>query len=216
MRTTVTTTVRLALAGAFALGMVAGSAPPATASPAGDTIYGGCSFDTEEQAIVTGGQNVGVIADTSVTTDAANRPIGATVECYIEVNGIKQPSTDLLASGNGVQANAKQISFPAYDYDTIWVVQCVTYADGSTDPCMGPCACEVQIPPQQVIDLLNKVTGPVNAAWIQYVDPVVCPQLVKLAGNYGPVTIAADGDVSVNDPLGMLGMLYDCPPYDPA
>src|SRR5579885_2163599 len=103
-------TAKLVLAGALALGLVAGPATPALAippigPPPADSKVGGCTFNTDENQTVTGGQNVGEIADLSITTDATHQPIGATVECWIDVNGVKVDSTDLVASGFGVQAN---------------------------------------------------------------------------------------------------------------
>jgi hypothetical protein len=204
----------LALAGALVLGIVAGSAAPVSANEAGDSTNGGCGFDTNEHPTLTGGQNVGVIYDRSATTDPAHAPTGATVECWIMVNGVKVDSTDLVASGFGVQANAKQISFPAGDADAVEVCETVTYADGTTEPpcydgrCPGAELCPIL--PQWVLDLLNLP----NDLVIQYVDPAVCPELVKLAGTYGPITVTADGDVYVPDPLALFGgPIYDCPPY---
>jgi hypothetical protein len=207
--------MKLALAGATVLGIVGGFAPVASASSAGDTMHGGCAFNTDEQATLTGGQNVGVIVDRSVTTDANNLPTGATVECWITVNGVKQESTDLVATGIGAQANAKQISFPSSDFDFIELVTCVTYADGSTDPCTPPCDC-FYLPLPWILDAINNVFATINAPLIQYVDPAVCPQLAAHAGSYGPIRIAPDGDVYVDDPLGLFAgsPVYDCPPYD--
>lgn len=208
-----TRAAKLVLVGVLALGTVAGPAFPVSANEAGDSTVGGCSFNTDQQQTVTGDQNVGVIFDHSVTTDATHAPTGATVECWILVNGVKVDSTELVASGFGVQSGAKQISFAAADGDSVRLCETVTYADGTTEPpcyekCPGAELCPIL--PQWIFDLLNLP----NDLVIQYVDPQVCPQLVKLAGAYGPITVTADGDVYVPDPLDLFGgPIYDCPPY---
>ena len=209
-------TVRLVLVGALAFGAVAGFVPAASANAAGDLIQGGCGFITDDVGTLNGGNIEGVIYDASATLGPTGVPTGATVECWVAVNGVKQDSTDLVATGFGVQANAKQISFATSAGDIIEEIQCVTYADGTTEPCTGPCTCDAQIPPQGVIDLYDAVSADVNRDKDAVVDPVVCPLLVKLAGSYGPVTIAPDGDVYVPDPLDLFGgPVYDCPPYSP-
>ncbi|MBV9097007.1 MAG: hypothetical protein JO079_03020 [Frankiaceae bacterium] len=216
-----TGTVKLVLAGALALGVVAGPAAPASAippigPPPADSTVGGCTFNTDENQIATGGQNVGEIADLSITTDANHAPIGATVECWIVVNGVKVDSTDLVASGFGVQANAKQITFTAASYDTVQLCQTVRYADGTVEPpCDEPCGgAGCPFPPQWVFDVVDTVFTTLTDLELQHVDPALCPELVKLAGTYGPITIAADGDVYVPDPLTLFGgPVWDCPPY---
>lgn len=205
---------KVALAAVITLGVTAGSIPFAAASASGDHLFGGCEFTTENEAPLPNAQNAGIIWDSSVTIDGANRPTGATVDCWVDVNGVKADSTDLVATGNGVQANAKQITFAAGDTDIVDLCQSVVYADGSTEStCFGACECD--LPPQVFIDTVDLVFGTLNSLLIANVDPVVCPQLVKLAGDYGPLTIGTDGDVTVSDPLGVIAKVYDCPPYDP-
>lgn len=217
MRHTTRRFARLSVVAALVAGVgVGGGTSAAVASTAGDTLHGGgCGFNTDQQQAVTAGQNVGEIYEDSATLGPDHKPTGATVECWIAVNGVKVDSTDLVASGFGVQANAKQISFAAGDADFVMLCQTVTYADGSVEPpCDEPCGgAECQFPPQWILDLLNAAFTTVNDAEIAYVDPAVCPQLVKLAGSYGPITVTAEGDVFVADPFGLAGKEYDCPPY---
>ena len=198
--------LRLAVAGALALGVVAGPIPAASASSAGDDIVGGCSFDSA--LTVNSDQVQGVISDTSFTAGPTGLPTGATVECWILVNGVKVDSTDLVASGFGAQANAKPVSFTLGPFDIYDVCRSVVYADGSTDPC-DLCTLCFFFPPRDVTALLD-ILDHLEA---HYVDPNICPKLVKVAGTYGPVTIAPDGDVTVTDPLGFVGLVWDCPPY---
>ena len=217
------TTVKLALASTVTLATLGGAGPATAANEAGDSIFGGCVWQADSHAVVTGGQFVGVMAESSVTIDGSNAPTGATVECSVYVNDVKQASTDLVTAGYGIQAGARPISFTASDSDIVQLCEDVTYADGSKTPPCNPSECpEVCFPPAPVNDLLNRtglldrandLLNQVNEAEIQYVDPAICPELVKLAGSYGPITIAADGDVTIADPFGIFGPFWDCPPY---
>ena len=186
------------------------AAPAAHASGNYDTIWGGCAFATD--ATASGGDTyVGVLSDFSVsTTGLVPVPIDATVTCSIQVNGVDAPGT-VHTYGDGttaVQAGADPVSYTAGASDIVWLCEIDHFADGTTltDRC-GPTFGD-QFPPQRVIDLVNFV-------FVSAVDPAACPALVKLAGNYpGGLTIAADGDVSVPDPLDLgLNPVYDCPPY---
>lgn len=185
---------------------------PAAQATGADTIRGGCFFDTNEQATVTAGQNVGVIGDRSVTQDASGLPIDATVTCSILVDGVEAPGTRFSYSGAGVQEGVDRISFSAGDADWVDICQVVAFADGTTQTQCPPWQ-DQNFPPQAFIDLLNDVFGAANAAEVTYVDPAVCPAFVAAAGSYGPITIEPDGDVSVRDPLDLIGLVWDCPPY---
>jgi hypothetical protein len=216
-------TAKKAALGALAASVLAFVTPMTSASAdQGDTLKGGCGFNTDEQATATNGQFQGVEYVLAFSQEAAGTPSTATVSCWIDVNGVEQPGTRITATGNGAIAGQAQISYSAVDGDAVNQCQQVTFADGSTwtasDGNVGtdcPAATQVTIPPQAVIDAINTVIDAVNGVLIADVDPTICPVLVSLAGNYGPVTIAADGDVTVNDPLGLVGKVYDCPPYDP-
>jgi hypothetical protein len=212
--------VALALAsGALAL-------PPAAEAATADVIHGGCGYNTDQNATLTGGQNAGIIYDLSVTTtgDTPPLPIDATVTCWITVNGVEAPGTRFSYSGAGVQAGVDRISFARTDGDYVYLCRSVAFADGTTDAQCPPYG-EPPFPPQPVSNLLDVTFGLVNDALrlandaiVSSVDPVVCPVLQKLTGTYGPVTIGADGDVHIPDPIVLFnGVAYDCPPYiDPA
>jgi hypothetical protein len=184
----------------------------------GDTLKGGCHFSTNQQQTATNGQNEGAIADLSVSQEASGGPSGATVKCWIDVNGVEAPGTEISASGNGVQQASAQISFAAGDTDAVALCQQVSFDDGSTwvgpdgtnPDC--PAAIETQIPPQVVIDAINNL-------FVTVIDPAICPELITLGqltggGVAGVVTIGPDGDVNVADPLALgLNPVEDCPPY---
>jgi len=183
----------------------------------GDTLKGGCHFSTNQQQTVTNGQNQGVIADLSASQEATGAPSGATVKCWINVNGAKAPGTEIDASGLGVQQNEAQITFAAGDTDAVALCQQVIFDDGSswvgadgTNPDC-PAAMSTQIPPQVVIDAINNL-------FVTVIDPTICPVLIQLGqltggGVPGVLTIGPDGDVNVIDPLGILDPVEDCPPY---
>ena len=218
----------LLLAGAVALGSGLLTVPAAHAD-APDVVHGGCHFAASPNAA--GDAYSGVIGDASVTTTGAATPapIGATVTCWIEVDGVTAPGTT-HSYGDGTtaaQAGADVVSFAANDTDAIFGCQSTTFADSTTQvdcpvgsnggggSCPGGGGGSVQIPPQTLEDLLTVLIQDVNeCVFAAAVDPVVCPELVKLAGDYGAVTIGPDGDVSVLDPFGLgVSSIYDCPPY---
>ena len=181
-------TARQVLVGAAAIGIVAAVTPAASA--AGNTITGGCFLVAGANRTATQGQNGGFIGGASRTS------IGATVTCWIDVNGVEAPGTRFSYPGsNGVQAGAWQVSYTASDTDAVTECQSVAYADGSNAPTICFAVTTTQAPPQAVIDLVITVADTANA--------VFCPVLASLAGNYGPVMIAPNGDVYAADPLGL-------------
>ena len=203
------------LLAAVAVGVTAAVLPaaPASAASGADSVRGGCFFDTNQNATVTGGRNVGEIGDLSITTDSTGAPTFAVVNCWIIVNGVEAPGTRISASGTGVQAGVATISYTAGDADWVGLCEQVVYADGTSDT-ECPIYEDPNLPPNFIIEALDTIFDVVNAV-VAYPDPVVCPVLVQLAGSYpGGVTIAADGDVYVPDPLVLFaGPVYDCPPY---
>jgi hypothetical protein len=217
-------TAKKAALGALAATVMAMVTPMTAASAdQGDTLKGGCSFDTNRQATATNGQNQGVIADLSVSQEASGGPSGATVECWINVNGVAAPGTDIVASGNGVQANSAQISYSAGDTDAVALCQKVTFDDGSswvgpdgTNPDC-PAATSTQIPPQVVIDTLNSVLDTVfttvnGVLALVDLNPVLCPVLASVGPQNigGVVIIDANGSLTIQDPVGLIIVTNDC------
>jgi hypothetical protein len=197
---------------------------PASADQ-GDTLKGGCGFDTNQNALLTGGSNQGKIYVRAVSQEASGAPSGARVECWIDVDGVEQVGTHLTVhsakvSGidTGVVVGQQDISFESVTGDTIVECQRVTFDDGSTwtakDGNVGTdCPPGIELTDQPPIDLFNVVLDLLNGVLRQF-DPPICGVLRELAGNYGPVVIDGSGDTWVNDPLGLIGKVYDCPPYD--
>lgn len=100
---------------------------PASASPPGDSISGGCYFHGSAAV------GEGVIGDSSYTTGPNGLPTGAVVTCYITVNGVERPGTRFDYSGFGAQSGANQVTWtPAVG--TAKLCQEVLYADASVEP----------------------------------------------------------------------------------
>lgn len=182
-----------------------GQGPLADSNSANDAIHGGCFLVSTEDPTIWG-YNEGVIGTASVTNDSSVSPTGATVTCFIKVNGAPQPGHSFTGS-NGVQVGADRTAYQATVYDTVELCQDVTYNDGTSNPQRCSEVVTEQIPPPVVYDL-------VESDFFPAVDPIVCPILQSQTGEYGPITIAYDGDVYAADPLGLgINPAYDCPPY---
>jgi hypothetical protein len=200
------------LMAALALGACGALIPSATQAASADVMRGGCNFETDQVAAVTGDQYVGTMHDLSVTTTGDTPPvaIGATVTCWIDVNGIESPGTRSNYSGIGVQAGVNSISFTALPDDEVTICHQVAYADGSSEPAVCPPVPVIEIPPETCCDIAYVL----DYAFFDVIDPTICPELADHAGAYGPLTIAPDGDIYVPDPLDLgLNPFYDCPPY---
>lgn len=203
---------RLALIGTAA-GVIAavGPANPAAASTGTDTIIGGCSFDTITLAQVSNTAR-GVIYDRSATFDGAGAPTDATVTCALDINGTIDPNTTLTASGLGEQAGAAQVTFDDEPGNSVVLCQRVQYADGYDTGMV--CAFEPPPPPLPLTELINFLIDTETQLFVDDADPVVCPILISLQGDYFGASIKPDGDLYVLDPLDLFGgPVYDCPPY---
>jgi hypothetical protein len=216
--------------GALAATVMALVTPMTSASAdQGDTLKGGCGFNTDENAVATNGANQGTIYVAAVSQEASGGPSTATVSCWIDVNGVEQGGTRLTVTANGVIAGQQSITYSSIPGDSISECQQVTFADGSTwtaaDGNVGtdcPAATEVTFPPQAVIDLLNTAIDTINGV-LAALDPVftaantvLCPLLQTLGtatggGVAGVITIdPATGNTSIQDPLGLLVVTYTC------
>ncbi len=189
------------LAVGTATAMVVAFAGTATVAHAdqGDTLRGGCAFDSDQNdTTLTNGQNRGVIFDLSVSQGASGGPSGATVACWTDVNGSEYPGSRVVASGNGVQANAARIAFVAGDTDVVVMCQQVTFDDGSVwdspDGTNPDCPVSVSpggFPPQVLIDTIDTVLGALPGGVQQLVIDTVNDVLDQLPG-----AKTADGTVA--------------------
>jgi len=175
------------LFGVLAAGVLAATAPAAMANH--KTVTGGCFFDSNSQETATNGAYVGVIGARAVVQDATGAPTSATIRCKIQVNGADATPT-YSYNGTGVVAGANQISFNAAEGAAVDLCEQV---DSDAWDCQP--STEIQVPPQEVIDLLVLITS--------IPDPIICP---VLKGIFPP-----EGDIVLPEPIGKV---WDCPPYD--
>lgn len=212
------TRLKVAFAGA-AVALAAVVAAPDAHADDSDFMYGDCGFDSSTEPITTTGTHTGSIGVTSVTTTgyADPRLIGATVTCWIEVNGSVAPGTthsygDFLGIA-GLHYGSDPASFTTTDVlDNVQVCETIAYADSTTDThCIYN---DLVLPSTRQQQYIRHVGTTVFAI----LDPAVCSQLAPHAGSYpGGVMIGPDGDLylGIPDPLDLgLNPTYDCPPYN--
>ncbi|MDQ1745759.1 MAG: hypothetical protein QOD07_22 [Frankiaceae bacterium] len=151
----------------LALG-TSGLAVPGAFATSPDVMHGGCYFDTVP---ATADSYVGVIGDQSATTTGGSppAPIGATVTCWIQVNGFAAPGTTHsygdVAGEPGVQHGQDPVAFTAQPGDYVGLCWSVAFADHTTaDDCSVDAS--PQFPPQPVVDVVNSV--------VQTVHDVLC------------------------------------------
>lgn len=152
--------------------LVAGAALAATVSvvPAGhaaaaNVAEGGCRYETTYDTPEAPGTTwSGVQYDYSVTTtgDATAARIGATITCWIEVDGVAAPGTTYsygdIPGVTGVQAGAHRISFRANKLATVAGCETDAFADGTSTSICWIWGDNIQIPPQAVQDIIDKIT----------------------------------------------------------
>jgi len=209
--------MKRSLLAVLALGAAVLAAPAAHADDS-DFMYGDCSFDSASQSLMTTGTYSGWIGVRSVTTTGYANPrlIGATVTCWIEVNGVVAAGTTHsygdLPGVPGVQAGMDPATYTTTDaLDNVQVCESVAYADSTfRSHCIYN---DLQMPSHRQQEYINQI---VTTGFAQ-LDPAICPQLAAHAGSYpGGVTIGPDGDLRTDapDPLGLgTNNVYDCPPY---
>lgn len=136
----------------------------------GDTIHGGCFVDSYATPPPYGSANAGVIGDESAsTTGQPPAPIGATVTCWLQVNGVDLTSTR-HTYGDGtsaVQAGTDPVTYTAGPTDSVGLCERDDFADGTSATTCFALGDDIQVPPQFVLDLTQEVLG-------NYLDPVLC------------------------------------------
>lgn len=96
--------------------------------------------------------------------------------------------------------------FPESPLDDIVAPPVVLPDPYSTDPVESAFAVV-----ETVSDVADPITDLVYDLEVQYIDPIACPPLTILAGDYTAARIDGEGDVYAAD-----GKVWDCPPYEPA
>jgi hypothetical protein len=186
---------------ATSVAMLAVTGPISHAAPAA-LVHAGCGFESIAEETVTGDTYTGAVYGYAVFADHGTH----TLRCFITVDGVDQGGVS--ASGTVFVAGAGTVAYNAVEDET---VELCTEIDGTLVSCgsaTGP-----QIPPQEVIDLLDTVFATLYGVYtpIEWqLDPVICTLLKAAApGIPGVVDITADGDTTV----AVIGPLYDCPPH---
>jgi hypothetical protein len=155
---------RFLLAGAALAATV--SVVPVGHAAAANVVKGGCRYatglDTSEGA--PGDTWPAVQYEYSVTTtgDATSERIGATITCWLEVGGVIAPGTTYsysdLPGVTGVQAGAHPITFTASSLDTVQACETDAFADGTSTSICWIWGDNIQLPPQAVQDVIDKIT----------------------------------------------------------
>jgi hypothetical protein len=215
----VKTAKKALLGGVAAAVMVMGLPMTSASADPGDTIHGGCSFNTDANQTATQGQNTGVIEATAISLTSANTPdAGASVHCKIQVNGSDALGTqlDVHANAAGIEQGQQQITFDDQG-GTLPSALCEKddWGDGDTTGWVCQASTEITLPPQVVIDLINTVFDTINGV-LALVDlnPVLCPLLQAVGPQNigGVIVIDADGSLTISDPLGVIIVTNDCTP----
>jgi len=136
----------------------------------GDVMHGGCFIDSTAVPPPYGSAYAGVIGDQSVsTTGEPPAPIGATVTCWLEVNGVDVTGTR-HTYGDGtsaVQSGTDPVTYTAGPNDTVALCESDDFADGTSAINCFALGDDIQVPPQFVLDLTQYLLG-------NYLDPVLC------------------------------------------
>jgi len=211
-------TVKKTLLGGVAVAIMAVGLPMTSASAdSSDTRHGGCFFNTDANQAVTQNENQGVIGVDAVMVTPANTPdANAEIDCKIQVNGADAPGTeiDVHANAAGVVSGQQQIIFDD-QAGTLPSALCENdiSGDGSSSGWVCTPSTEIVLPPQVVVDLINTVFDTINSV-LALVDlnPVLCPALQTIAPQNiaDVIIIAADGSLTIQDPLGLLIVTNDC------
>lgn len=171
---------------ALALAVLASTVQPAHASP--PVID--CGYEAVAQRRVTGGRETftGVMYGYA----AAEAPGAAlSVRCYVAVDGVEVATTP-TGTGRAAAATAGQVTFTATETQQVDV--CGEWSSGTEGgTACWVCAC-AQIPPQEVLDVVDQVVGehlpvPLPAA--------ACDELPARLPHSQLAYVAASGDVWV-------------------
>lgn len=168
----------------LALAVLASTVPPAHASP---TVMD-CGYEAVAQRRVTGGRETftGVMYGYA----AADTPGAAlSVRCYVVVDGVEAATTP-AGTGTTAAATAGQVTFTATETQLVDV--CGDWSSGTEGGTVcWSCAC-TQIPPQEVLDVVDSVVG--DHLPVPLPAPV-CDELPARPPHSQLAYVAASGDV---------------------
>lgn len=170
---------------------------PAASAHDNDQVVADCVL-SDELPLEASGDSNGTLAGYAVTPEAG----GGSFSCRLVVNGV-----DVAAStptrGERVFVSAGSVAWSAHADDDIQVCAHVDWDDGH--PPYRACDRYVtnQIPPQEVVDLVNAIVSPFDDFFLP------CLLFSSLTpGVPGVLDVTSEGDVFVAGEW-----LWDCPPY---
>jgi hypothetical protein len=147
--------------------------------------------------------------------DVTSNPAGATVDCILRINGDVE-YVILHTTGRPVVVAIAPFAVTVTDGSYLELCTKVTYDSGPVEKTCKQLT-SVDVPPQQVGDLVATAFGVADSLQKALVDPVLCPLLQTLAPGVPGLRIEADGDVALTSYGGrrtvLYVLLYDCPAY---
>ncbi len=194
------------LTASLAAGALALNAPVALA----DAPVYDCNFNSVQQETATGQNYEG--AAWGFAVHAEGGPVS--IRCFITVNGTEVTSTP-TGTGSGAATTQGRVTFAATETDVVVLWAEVTTVHGTTSTPYQ--TTNTQIPPQEVIDVLNAVFD-TFADVSKPADAVICLGL-KTAGVPGVIN-AATGTTGIYmdaddcDLWDAEGRIIDFDPYD--
>ena len=149
----------------------------------------------------------------NVLFGAVADPAGGIIEvdCWLQVNGVKDPSSHLDVDGTGMAADAWLVAEPGGSGDVLEVCTEVVQPSPGHTECVAP---DRTTPPvvDEIIDVLNEIMDLLNDApgLGSLVDSLSCDVLRALSpGVPGVIDIDPTGDTYVAGEF-----VWDCPPYE--
>jgi hypothetical protein len=210
-------TVVLAVAALLVIVGLPAGVPAANAA----TSSGRCGFFgvSDPSGLVTAPDTISGVLWGQFTADPVD-DLGASLTCWLRVNGTDAPGARLTVSG--ILPAYQQVQITAVDGDSVEVCGQIHHLTSE-----GAVWCEplsnTGVPPEPVVDAVATALGivldtgylvadTVDAAKKAFVDPTLCPVLASRApGVPGVVDIGPDGDTEITGSTKVVR--YECPPY---
>jgi hypothetical protein len=206
--------------GAIAATVISLVAPLTASADQGDTLHGGCFLLTAEQQALTNGATEGNFSGLAIAQHADATPAGASVSCWIDVNGAEAYGTRLDFRAGGASAN-RHVSFNANPSDTVSVCMQVWFDDGSAwtgaDGTNPDCANDSDASAAGAEVGTGAANSSSGVIWTGVdVNRTVCPLLVTArqvtgGGVGGVLVIGPGGSIFLNNPISRTStIVYTC------
>ena len=164
-----------------------------------------CGFNVIAEEMVTGGQETYTGVAYGHVTVALAAAETVTIRCYVAVNGAEVSST-ATGSGAGAVSTFGQVTFTATDTDDIDLCAVWSTAFESGTVCVG--TRRTQLPPQEVVDLLDDALTAVQNVPDPTGEPLFCTAIPP--GPYPPdIVVDDDGDIYRDG-----SRVLDCAPFE--